>query len=230
MPSVSIVRRGRLLVIAAFLGLSLIGAQSALAYNQLKPPGNPNNIGDCHDAGGGPCEHWAKTASNLSINVDVHLTTALTTEELDLQQIALGAMAQYNGVAARNPHLQQTTSSTTEEMWVTTANLNDPEVYASTVNTYNATTGLITYAYMKFNTQIEWNINYDYTCRFVAGGNEVCKADAHKVVRHEFGHAEGLAHIATAVGVMIQADPGPNYHSLQPDDKNGIIHIYGAYP
>jgi len=211
------------------IALSLIVAPGLLAYNQLIPPGGPNAIGSCTGSGTSPCYHWAKTAGNLSINVDVYLEVSLVGQEVDLRQEALNTMTSYNGIAARNPHLQQTTSTSSEEIYVSAANLNNPRALGGTSFTVNAT-GLISYATIRFNTQVEWDTNYDYTCRFVAGGNEVCKADASKVLRHEFGHAEGLAHIGTAVGVMIQGDPGPNYHSLQADDKNGIIHIYGAYP
>lgn len=234
MPSGSLVRgpwirrRASMVVAAAVFGLSLAVALPAIAYNQLKPPGDPNNVGDCHNSGGGPCEHWAKTASNLSITVDVHLTLPLADEEVDLRQIGLNAMNAYNVIPARNPLLQQTTSSTLEEVWVSASNFGSPTTYASTNNDYNAS-GLITYSTMSFNTQIIWNQNYNYFCGTI-DGTFACRADADKVVRHEFGHLEGLAHIGTAIGVMIQGDPVTNYHSLRPDDKDGIIHIYGAYP
>jgi hypothetical protein len=198
-----------------------------LAYNQLTPPGGPNAIGSCTGSGSTPCYHWAKTAANQSINVDVYLEVSLAGQEVDLRAESLATMSAYNGIAARNPNLQQTTSNSNEEIYVSAANLNNPRVLGGTSFTVSST-GLITYATIRFNTQIEWDVNYDYACRFVSGGNEVCKGDAAKVLRHEFGHSQGLAHIGTAVGIMIQGDPGPDYHSLQTDDKNGIIHIYGA--
>lgn len=187
-----------------------------------------------HRSGRLPLHPLEQDASNLSITVDVHITNALAPEEVDLQATSLGAMAQFNAIAARNPHTQQTTSSTTEEMWVSAANFNNPRGYGRTGYDFGANNRIV-YSRIEFNTQIEWNFNYDYTCRFVAGGNEVCKADAHKVVRHEFGHSQGLAHVnpvsvSGVLAIMVQHDPITNYHSLQADDRSGIISIYGAYP
>jgi len=223
--------RGRLLWrLALAIPLWVAIAPTVLAYNQLIPPGGLNAIGSCTGASGSPCYHWAKTAGNLSINVDVYLEVSLVGQEVDLRAESLAAMTQYNQIKARNPRLQQTTANSNEETYVSAANLSDPTIYGGTSFIVNDTTGLITYTTIRFNTLIEWNLSYNYDCRFVAGGNEVCKADAAKVLRHEFGHSEGLAHIGTSVGVMVQHEPTAQYHHLQTDDKNGIIHIYGAYP
>ncbi len=47
----------------------------------------------------------------------------------------------------------------------------------------------------------------------------------------EQGHVGGLAHESLGTtAIMVQGDPGSNYLLLQQDDRNGIIHIYGAYP
>jgi hypothetical protein len=216
----------------AGLWLLMVSVPAVYAFNQEIPAGGDvNAIGNCTGSGNSPCIRWDKTPGNLSINVDVYLNNNLSSEEEDLKAVALGAMAQYNAVAARNPHLQQTTSTQNEEMYVQAFNLTNPRAYGSTNYTLNGANRIV-YASIRFNTQIEWNLTYDYACRSIpVNPNEVCKADAHKVVRHEFGHAEGLAHVALSVqAVMVQGEPASRYHSLQSDDRNGIIHIYGAYP
>lgn len=221
-------RRTWLGTIGVLLALSA-SAPTADAYNQAFPPGDPNTIGDCTDTGGGPCIRWAKTASNLSINVDVYLHSSLTSEEINLKTIALDSMGKYNAIAARNPHLQQTTSTSNDEIYVYVDSLSSPYTYGVTTLSVSATTDRILFASMVFNSRIGWNTTYTYACG--SATPVFCVADAHKVVSHEFGHAEGLAHEAsTVVAIMVQGEPWSQYHAVKQDDKNGIIHIYGAYP
>jgi hypothetical protein len=226
---------GRLLrirvgVAAALLALAAV-APAASAYNQLIPPGGFNAIDECEGTTASPCIRWAKTASNLSINVDVYLHSSLTSQEVNLKTIALDSMGKYNAIAARNPHLQQTTSTSNEEIYVSAVSFGNPRGYGSTEFSFGAVNRIV-YANIKMNTQIEWNTSYDYPCRAIpVAPHEICQADAHKVMSHEFGHAEGLAHEALSVtAIMVQGEPASEYHAVKTDDKNGIIHIYGAYP
>ena len=224
-------RRAKLSAMGALVAL-LVLAPWVGAYNQMIPPGGANAIADCTGSGASLCIRWSKTASNLSINVDVYLHSSLTSQEVNLETIALDSMGKYNAIAARNPHLQETTSTSNEEIYVRAVSFGNPYGYGSTSYELNAAGDRITYAVIEFNTQIVWNTTYDYPCISIpVAPNISCKADAHKVVSHEFGHAEGLAHEAlSVVAIMVQGEPASAYHAVKQDDKNGIIHIYGAYP
>ncbi len=207
-------------------------APGASAFNQMYPPdGNPNTVGSCTGSGVSPCIRWAKTADNLSITVDVYLDSNLTSQEVNLKTIANFVISSYNGISARNPHLATTTSLQNEDMYVQAVNLSNPLKYGGTTYSLNSSDRIV-YASVKLNTQVEWNTDYNYACRSIpAAPNTVCKADAYKVMHHEFGHAEGLAHEAASVtAIMVQSEPDAQFHTLRADDKNGIIHIYGAWP
>ncbi len=162
----------------------------------------------------------------------MYLNSTLVNEEIDLTDPVLDTMTTYNGIAARNPHLQRTMSSSNEEIYVKAISLGDPLQLGLTSAQYYVATNRIFYATMSFNTQIVWNRSYDYSCQSIPGPPYLsCHGDADKVVRHEFGHAEGLAHVThSTVAVMVVGEPASTYHGLQTDDRNGIIHIYGAYP
>jgi len=77
----------------------------------------------CEDTVQSPCIEWAKTSQNLSINVDVYLSSLLSAEEVDFKTDVRNAFLQWNNIAARNPHLQETTSTSNEEIWTTTAGI-----------------------------------------------------------------------------------------------------------
>jgi hypothetical protein len=101
----------------------------------------------------------------MSISVDVYLSYLLSQQEVDLKADVRNAFPKWNEVAARNPYLQETNSTSNEEIWVTVANFGDPDAYAGT---YIDKDGWAPYhinaATVFFNSLIEWNRAYDYTC------------------------------------------------------------------
>ncbi|HVL53079.1 MAG TPA: hypothetical protein VM344_02350 [Vitreimonas sp.] len=209
-----------LVAVAAFFA-----ADRALAWNQLFPPGSdPNAAIPCTTF----CVEWPKTSSNLSINVDVYLSSLLGQQEVDLRTDVRNTFPQWNGVAARNPHLQETTSTDNEEVWVTTDTF-AYNVYAGTSHTFwTSNPDKIKAAQVFFNTGIVWNRAYDFHCQ-ASGGP--CWADARKVAMHEFGHVEALGHVPRDAAYNAVMKQGAlTYHWPRGDDHNGIIAIYGAYP
>lgn len=101
------------------VALSTVLASHDLGYNQAIPPDYNSPI-PCEDTDASPCIEWRKTSSNLSINVDVYLSYLLSQEEVDLKTDIRNTFPKWNEIAARNPHLQETTSTANEEVWVTT--------------------------------------------------------------------------------------------------------------
>jgi hypothetical protein len=149
-------------------------------------------------------------------------------EEVDMFTDAYNAQFTYNDIAARNPHLVQTTDSSIDDYTVTT--VNDPGLLAFndlgiTTNTIQGASPYhILHSVTKFNRNIIWNRTLNYSC-----SGTVCHGDARKVTNHEFGHMEGLDHEASpTVAVMRQG--ALSFYAVQTDDRNGIIAIYGAYP
>lgn len=139
-------------------------------------PGGINAIDDCDDTSASPCIEWAKTGSDLSINVDVFLHSSLSSEEVDLKTDLRNTFTKYNAIAARNPHLQETTSGASDEIHVNAVNLSDPTVYAGTTPTYNLSSPYhITHVEMSFNTLIFWIRTSGYSC---VSGPTMCEADA----------------------------------------------------
>ena len=65
------------------------------------------DVTDCLNTDSSPCIEWAKTAGNLSINVDVYLSYLLTSyPNIDLKPDVRNTFTKWNAIAARNPHLQ----------------------------------------------------------------------------------------------------------------------------
>ena len=139
-------------------------------------------------------------------------------------------------MAARNPHLQETTSTSNEEIWVARANLdNDPSIagFANLSNIGAAPNYRIQSVVVYFNTLTTYNRNMDFGCAPVGTGS-VCWADARYVSVHEFGHGEALVHVHKneSFASVMRNDFSVTPHGWWPaaDDHNGIIGIYGAYP
>lgn len=218
----------RLLRSLAFaVAVTAIGTEAVLAWNQEFAP--VGTIGDCLNTQASPCVEWPKTANNLSVTVDEYLSYLLDAEEVNLKVDVRDSFAQYNPIAARNPHLQETASTTNEEVWVTTA-LMDYNKYARTTVSYQSAAPYhILSALVEFNSYIEWNRSLNFTCYVDASHRDRCRADARKVANHEQGHVEGLDHVPSgSTAIMVQG--GTGFFAIQTDDRNGIISIYGAYP
>ena len=222
----------RALPLAVLVAL-LLAVAPAGAYVQHWGPVVNDIEQNCTDTATYPCIEWAKTANNLSINVDYYLSYTLGQEELDLRPAIRAATLQWNGVAARNPHLQETTSTSNEEVWVTVdaSAFPSPCFFAVTTTPSSPTQPYhINSSVVKFNPTILWNDSYNYT--FDPSDCIPNNADIRKVSTHEFGHVEGLGHAnpfdATQYSVMRQGAVTPWWARV--DDHNGIIHIYGAYP
>jgi hypothetical protein len=79
------------------------------SWDQQKPPPGQDYTG-CLNTSTSTCIEWAKTAQNLSINVDVYLASSLSAgSDLNLKTDVRNTLPKWDEVAARNPHLQETT-------------------------------------------------------------------------------------------------------------------------
>lgn len=220
----------------AGLAVALLTPSSAAAWDQQKPPPGQDYTG-CLNTSTSPCIEWPKTAQNLSINVDVYLAASLSAgSDLNLKTDVRNTFPKWNEVAARNPHLQETTSTSNEEIWVARANLeNDPSIagFANLSNIGSAPNYRIQSVVVYFNTLTTYNRNMDFGCSGVGTG-AVCWADARYVSVHEFGHAEALVHVHLndPFASVMRNNFSYTPHGWWPavDDHNGIIGIYGAYP
>ena len=219
-------------LLAFVVAMTLPGV--ALGWHQLKPP-EGQDVTDCLDTNASPCIEWAKTGGNLSINVDVYLSYMLTDwPNIDLKPDVRNTFAKWNAVAARNPHLQETTSTSNEEIWVTIANLdNNPLIAGYTEITYAGSAPYhIQSARVYLQSLDTWNHSYSVSCANPYLGG-TCNVDSRIVTMHEMGHAEGLAHEATnaSFAAIMKKDPtGQTQWWPAVDDHHGIIAIYGAYP
>ena len=93
---------------------------------------------------------------------------------------------------------------------------------------YNPSTGITTEADVAFDSSQSWN-SYRGNLRSSGGSTNY---DVYRVALHEFGHVLGLSHPDEAgqsrTAVMNSATS--NTDSLQTDDINGVLAIYGAAP
>lgn len=241
-------RRSHALGSLAFATLVLMSAAApAAAYKQYIPPANYQN---CQNTNTSPCVEWPKTAQNLSINVDAYLSATLGSANIDLRPDILAVFPKYNDIAARNPHLQQTTSTANEELWVTRVNIDsDPTIFGvayvrPACTDYQETPVdfgcaapeyKISASKIYFNSyNVTWNHSYSFGCN---QSITACWADSRWVASHEFGHMEGLAHVnpSETFASVMKAPVGhngwyPTSWWTNVDDHNGIIAIYGAWP
>ena len=209
--------------------LVVSAAPPAGAWNQLIPyDGNWNTVGSCLGVPGDPCLHWPKVSSPPSWVGQVYLAIDLKYEEVNLKPVVRDTISEYNGIAALNPYLQEIDTATGADIYVETDNFSDPYVFGSTSFEYNGDTGRITWAHIRFNTMILWKTTLNGYCYDIpVWPNVQCTQDARKVSNHEMGHAQGLAYEKDITAVMVQGFV--SWYHVKNDDKNGIIHIYGAY-
>ncbi len=212
------------------LVLAIVSAVPVMAWTQLDN-NYPNTPTSCTGVDPWFCSEWP-TNGGLSVNVDVYLHSSLDADnEVSLKTDLRNAFPQWNGIAARNPHLQETASTANDEVYVWDAlGVLPDNVYAeTTVYSLIAAPYSIVGAEILFNRSIVWNHNYDFSVISTPDPTVfIYRADARKVASHELGHAEGLGHTGISPAVMRQG--ATTYWKPQANDKSGIIAIYGAYP
>jgi hypothetical protein len=207
--------------------VSVLAASPANAWTQLKNnyPGTPVS---CTDTSTWPCIEWAKTSSNLSITVDVYLHSSLLQNNIDIRTDLRNSFSEYNNIAARNPFLRETTSTSSDEIYAW-AGVMSEGVYAGTsISVQQSQPYHITHADIEFNSEIVWNRSLDFGLTYPEPGTTLYHADSRKVSNHEMGHAEGLGH--TGIDPAIMRQGATTYYHVQANDRSGIIAIYGAYP
>jgi len=92
--------------------------------------------------------------------------------------------------------------------------------YFDSINQNGSGNWKIDEAQIWFNLLKHWNTNLDF-------GTGVY--DIRKAARHELGHAEGLGHVSdSTVAVMRQG--ATSFYTIQQDDQDSIVALYGAYP
>lgn len=181
----------------------------------------------CDGSATWPCIEWP-TSGGLSVNVDVYLDSSLTIiSTVDFKTDVRNTFSQWNGIAARNPHLQETTSTSNDEEFVHAGQL-ALTTYGSTSTTYHSTSPYrIISCDTVFNTYISWNHSMDYSSFQLPSGETRYRADSRKVATHELGHCEGLGHTGFAA---IMKQGAVSFVTVQSNDIAGIIAVYGAYP
>lgn len=221
-----VARRRLIPPIFAFV-FALAGATSAFAWTQLFN-NYPNAPTSCTDTSSWPCIEWAKTGSNLSITAEVYLNSSLTLGVIDLHTDVRNSFPEWNNIAARNPHLQETTSTTSDEVYAWAGVMPDG-IYAGTTDSYQGSQPYhITHADIEFNSNVAWNRLLDFSVTYPEPGTTLYHADARKVANHEMGHAEGLGH--TGINPAIMRQGATTYYHVQSNDAAGIVAVYGAYP
>lgn len=222
--------------VAAFTFPTFANGWSQLKYGQGEPDGQPIS---CTDVNPYYCTEWPTTSGGLSVTVEVFLSSTLdliTSEPIKTD--FRNAWPQWNNIAARNPHLQETTSTTSDEIFVG-AKFFDPALgeptwaYAYTDNVESSTNPRrIIHSEIQMNRRISWNHSRVYTVTYDSFGNPtVVRADSRKVAVHELGHAEGLGHVLpSASWAAIMRQGSVTYTTVQSNDNLGIKEVYGAYP
>lgn len=208
-------RLGIPLVAATTLVLLAVGNVAAWSqiYNNF-----PDDPLSCTDPGG-YCIEWPTTPGGLSVNVDVYLYSSLGAANIDLRPDVRNTFPQWNNIAARNPHLQETTSLAASEVDVWRGTTIYVDSWAETTPSPACCSGhTMTYAKTIYNDLVTWNHSYSYG---------TFTADSRKVTDHEMGHAEALGH--TAFTALMKQGPA-SFWKVQSNDRAGIIAVYGAYP
>ncbi len=212
--------RYRTAVIAA-IALLAVSAAPVLAWTQLIN-NYPNTPQTCNGQPPNVCVRWPKTANNLSITVWVYLDPSLANANLNLKPDLRDAMERWNDQPARNPFLEETSTSPFSDVWVLRGATNSfcgGVKWACTQLTINSSTDRIVEADMRFNQSVTWNHSLYY---------QTYEADSRKVSTHEFGHVHGLGHTGFANAVMIEGQA--SFFGVKPNDLDGLQAIYGAYP
>jgi hypothetical protein len=144
---------------------------------------------------------------------------------VNFDTILSNSMAEWNASPARNPYLDP--GGFSSAITVGTFSPEDACTYGSTiVGAYLSSPYHIYSASIKINTHIQWNTTHTWDSDEAKAWN--CKGDARKVMTHELGHAQGLGH--TGISPAVMRSLSTTYWKPQPNDVQGLQHIYGAYP
>jgi hypothetical protein len=217
-------------IAAVMIVSTIVGPTIADAYTQEFNE-YPYPHYSCNNIDPDFCTAWPLTSGGLSWTVDVFLDGSVDSEpEVSLKADLRNAFLQWNNIAARNPHLQETISTSNDEVTVDDTSYGWPEgVYAqTTLAAQSSGTHRLVHAYMSFNHGVSWNHSYDFSVTGPDPDSPIYHAHSRKVAVHELGHAEGMGHTGHSPAIMRN---GPTtYWTVQADDRAGIIDVYGAYP
>ena len=110
-------RIGPVIAFVAVVSL-LTGAAPASAGTQLWNE-YPNSPTSCTGVNPYKCIEWPTTSGGLSVNVDVYLESTLDLiTQVPFKADLRASLLEWNNVAARNPHLQETTNPDAAEVYV----------------------------------------------------------------------------------------------------------------